>query len=60
LVDVLIGGIAYELNGHAKAADASASKVKLSAYILKRAGITDITKGTLRAAKFSVWPRKLR
>jgi len=58
--DILIGAIAYQLNGHDKAADANPAKVELAKYIMKRAGIADITKGTARAAKFSVWPRKLQ
>jgi hypothetical protein len=60
LVDVLTGGIAYSLNGHGANDKASPAKKELSAYILQRAGITDIHKGTARIAKFSVWPRKLR
>jgi len=60
LTDVLIGAIAFQLNGHDKASDASAAKVELAKYITKRAGISDVSKGTARAVKFSVWPRRLR
>jgi hypothetical protein len=60
VADILIGAIAYQLNGHDKAADASPAKIELAQYIMTRAGITDIRNGTARAAKFSVWPRKLR
>ena len=59
LVDVIIGAIAYQLNGHDKAQDASPAKTELAKYIMQRAGITDILKGTVRAAKFTVWPRRL-
>lgn len=60
VADILIGAIAYQLNGHDKAQEANPAKVELAQYIMKRASITDITKGTVRAAKFSVWPRQLR
>jgi hypothetical protein len=60
LADILIGAIAYQMNGHHKAKDANPAKVELAEYIMKRAGIADITKGTARVARFSVWPRKLR
>jgi hypothetical protein len=59
LADVLIGAIAYLLNGHDKAEDANPAKVELANHIIKRAGIADITKGTARSGKFTVWPRKL-
>jgi hypothetical protein len=58
--DILVGAIAYQLNGHDKANDASPAKVELAQYIMKRAGIADIVRGTARVAKFSVWPRQLR
>jgi hypothetical protein len=60
VADILIGAIAYHLNGHINAADANPAKVELAKYIMARAGIADITKGTARVAKFSVWPRQLR
>lgn len=59
-MDVIIGAIAYLLNGHDKARDANPAKVELAQHIIKRAGITDISKGTAREGKFTVWPRKLR
>jgi hypothetical protein len=60
LTDVVIGAIAYQLNGHSKAAGASPAKVELSEYVLNRAGIADITKGTARVSRFTVWPRRLQ
>jgi hypothetical protein len=59
LADILIGAIAFQLNGHGQAPNANPAKVELAAHIMKRAGIADVTKGTARAAKFSIWPRKL-
>ena len=60
VADILIGAIAYQLNGHDKAEGASPAKTELAQYIMKRAGIADVLKGTARVAKFSVWPRRLR
>lgn len=60
LVDILIGAIAYQLNGHDRAAEANPAKVELGKYIMTRARISNIANGTARIAKFSVWPRKLR
>jgi hypothetical protein len=60
VADILIGAIAYQLNGHDKAIGASPAKTELAQYIMKRAGIADIMKGTARVARFSVWPRKLQ
>ena len=60
LVDVLIGAIAWNLNGHANRPDASSSKEELSAHVLKRAGIRDAKKDTARAGKFTIWHRQLR
>jgi Protein of unknown function (DUF3800) len=60
LVDILIGGIAYRLNGHDKASNASPSKSELSSYILGCAGVQDPFKDTARAADFTIWHRRLR
>jgi hypothetical protein len=60
LVDVIIGGLAYKLNGHGELPNASPAKIELSDYILKRAKISDLFKGTDRAGEFTIWPRKLR
>jgi hypothetical protein len=60
LVDVVIGALAFELNGHGKAADASPAKIELSAYVLKRAGIVDARKDTARVATFTMWHRRLK
>ncbi|MFX4827900.1 DUF3800 domain-containing protein, partial [Acinetobacter baumannii] len=60
VTDILIGAIAYQLNGHDQADNANPAKVALAKHIMKRAGIADIKKGTARAGKFTVWPRQLR
>lgn len=60
LADILIGAIAFQLNGHANATHASPAKTELSDYVLKRAGIADVAKGTARVGKFTIWPRQLK
>ena len=60
LADIFSGSIAYQLNGHDAAADASPAKVELSRYIMQRARIASVLKGTTIAAKFSIWPRQLK
>lgn len=59
LVDVLLGGIAYRMNGHHLAADASPAKVDLSGHILDCAGIRNVTADTAIRGKFTVWHRRL-
>jgi hypothetical protein len=60
VADILIGAIAYQLNSHDKAPDASPAKVELAQYIMKRAGVANIFKGTVRKGPFTVWPRQLQ
>jgi Protein of unknown function (DUF3800) len=60
LVDIIIGGLAYRLNGHDKKESASPAKSELSAYILERAKIVDPFEDTARSADFTIWHRKLR
>ena len=60
MVDIFAGAIAYHVNGHNIASDASPAKVRLSNYILKRAGITDIATDTSKAGKFTIWHRQLK
>lgn len=60
LVDILIGAIAFQLNGHATSKDASPAKIELSEYILRKAGVADVTKGTARSGRFTIWQRRLQ
>ncbi len=46
LVDILIGAIAYRLNGHYQKSDANPAKKELCEHILQRAKITDPTVNT--------------
>jgi hypothetical protein len=60
LTDVLIGSLAYRLNGHGAVAGASPPKIELSEYVLKKANIVDVFKDTAPAGTFTVWHRRLR
>jgi hypothetical protein len=60
LVDILIGALAYQLNGHAAVKGASPAKCELSKYVLECAKINDVTKDTARSGNFTIWHRQLR
>ena len=60
LADILIGGIAYRLNGHDMEPGASPAKSELSSYILDRAGVKDPFKDTAPADSFTIWHRRLK
>jgi hypothetical protein len=60
LADVFAGALAYHLNGHKDALDASPAKIELSAYILRKARIVNVFNDTAVRGKFTVWHRKLR
>ena len=60
VVDVVLGGLAYHINGHRHVADASPAKCELSDYILAAARIRDVHQGTNRTGSFTVWHRQLK
>lgn len=60
LVDLLIGALAFRLNGHNLQPGASVPKSDLSDHILRRAGVLDVTADTAMAGKFTIWHRQLR
>lgn len=60
LVDILLGGIAFSLNGHASKPDCSPSKSALSAHILRRAGVNFPDRDTRATGKFTIWHRNLQ
>jgi hypothetical protein len=60
MVDILSGAVAWCVNDHGSAPNASESKTKLSAYVLQRAGISDCMKSTAISGKFTIWHRQLR
>jgi hypothetical protein len=60
LVDILLGGLAFRLNGHSERPDVSPAKLALSNHILARAGVNDVTKDTFVTGKFTLWHRVLK
>jgi len=56
LNDVLLGGLAYRLNGHHLKEGANKGKVMLSEYILDKAGVKNVNQNTpYNASKFTIW-----
>ena len=60
LADIIMGAIAFKLNGHDKKPAASAAKCGLASHILERASIKDVFKDTAVAADFTIWHRRLK
>jgi hypothetical protein len=60
LTDILLGAVAYQVNGHAQSSEASPTKLNFSKYILEKAKIRDAMADTPMAGKFTVWHRRLR
>lgn len=60
LCDLLLGGLAFRVNGHHLAATASPAKSDLSAHILESAKIEDPMRDTSKRGKFTIWHRQLK
>ena len=60
VVDILLGALAYRLNGHYDERGASAARKELCDHILRQAGISDVTRDTRVAGKMTIWHRRLR
>ena len=60
LVDLMIGALAFHLNGHIQEPDASQHKARLATYVLKKARIADPFKDTSIAGRFTIWHRQLK
>ena len=60
LVDIFIGAIAFHLNGHIHAENASQHRSALARRIMTLARIKHPFNNTSRAGKFTVWHRRLR
>lgn len=58
LVDILLGGVAYQLNGHIDKKNASEPKCSLSRHITDLALIKDINRDTSMSGKFTLWHRQ--
>jgi hypothetical protein len=60
IVDVLLGAVAFHLNGHRMKRDASAAKCELSDYVLYLAKVADVRRDTALTGRFTIWHRQLR
>ena len=60
VVDILLGAIAYKLNGHYDAHNASMARKELCDLILRKAGIHDVARDTRMSGKMTIWHRRLR
>jgi len=60
VVDILIGALAYRLNGHDKAPDASPAKIDLCNHVLRRAGCANVLYDLRGTGKFTIWHRQLK
>jgi hypothetical protein len=60
VTDLLIGSIAYHLNGHRFQSDASEARCNLSDHVLSRAKVSDPKHDTAKSGKFTIWHRQLR
>lgn len=60
LVDLLLGALAFAVNGHADKPGSSEAKRALSAHILRRAGVNYPMVDTRMSGKFTVWHRNLQ
>ncbi|MDO8361099.1 MAG: DUF3800 domain-containing protein [Devosia sp.] len=60
LVDVLLGAVAFRLNGHDRKPNASPAKTALSNHVLGRAGVRDVSRDTAMSGKFTIWHRQLK
>ena len=60
VVDILLGAIAYKLNGHYDALNASVAHKELCDHILRQANICDVARDTRMSGKMSIWHRQLR
>ena len=60
VVDILLGSIAFRLNGHYAALGASAAKQSLSDHVLTLAGVRSVLSDTRVRGRFTIWHRQLR
>lgn len=60
LVDILLGALAFAVNGHRDKPGCSPAKAELCSYILKRAGINYPDRDTNMRGKYTIWHRNLQ
>lgn len=60
LVDILLGSIAFHMNGHRDILGASPAKCELSDYVLESARIRNPLRDTSVSGRFTIWHRRLK
>ena len=60
VVDILLGAVAYRLNGHYEERGASQARKELCDHILRRARIRDVRRDTKMTGKMTIWHRRLK
>ncbi|MCO5092030.1 DUF3800 domain-containing protein [Bosea sp. (in: a-proteobacteria)] len=60
IVDILLGSVAFHVNGHRQKEGASPHKSELSDHILRLARVRDAMRDTAMAGRFTIWHRQLR
>ncbi|MEZ2410508.1 DUF3800 domain-containing protein [Bosea sp. RCC_152_1] len=60
IVDILLGAVAFHVNGHRQKEGASPHKCDLSDQILRLARVRDPSRDTGMAGRFTIWHRQLR
>lgn len=60
ITDLLLGAVAYRLNGHHLATNASIAKCSLSDRVLSLGNVQDVAKDTPVEGRFTIWHRRLR
>lgn len=60
VTDILVGALAFYLNGHHAKDGASSAKIELMKHILEHAGVRNPARDTSRAGKFTIWHRQLK
>lgn len=60
VVDILLGALAYKVNGHDKVEGASIAKAELANYVMMMAGIKEPMRDTAMSGKYTVWHRQLQ
>lgn len=59
VVDILLGAVAFHVNGHINAEGASVPKSNLARHVMARAGVRNPMKDTAKSGKFTIWHRQL-
>jgi uncharacterized protein DUF3800 len=57
VTDILLGALAYKLNGHYDAANASPARKELCDHVFKLARIADVFRDTKFRARYTIWHR---